>query len=495
MKCPRCNKDVMDNYRYCPHCGQSAVMAAQAAAAAPPPAPKSGRGRKKASETGRLAQETPLAPPGAVAENGNTPSENASTELEGLTPAAALAAAAEGGNEKETIRTLLSQANLYRLRGLWAGAIDRCVAVLRVQPDNQLAHSLLGDVYRDQGKIEEAIQWYRMAIELKPNASDEEKLKLLERERARQLRAAEGQKGRDAAKVKPNPAISETTGVATGTVPLLGVSPRRWMRGITITGLAFLALVLLALIVFQSGRHPEATASRGPIDTIPAIQQQPVQSLQPAPHQAPPASDGGDGHVASSVVLAGGGMPADRPGSTTTAPPSKEHASGKKNQKKGTDGLGLAPVTAVSPIQVDPSALSEEVTIFSAETDAGEINLQGGMRIVEVHVDPGRTLAAMVVLAPNSLSHEYKADPTATRAQLTRAIYRAAHAIFTSRGDVSKAKVIIQTEARDQNGNVNQLVTADVDRATALRSNADAESPARLQQNLLAVQWKDVGTP
>ena len=36
--------------------------------------------------------------------------------------------------------------------------------VLRSQPGNADAHSLLGDIYRDQGAIDDAIQWYRMAV-------------------------------------------------------------------------------------------------------------------------------------------------------------------------------------------------------------------------------------------------------------------------------------------------------------------------------------------
>jgi len=49
--------------------------------------------------------------------------------------------------------------------------------VLCAAPDNVAAHSLMGDVYFDQGRLDDAIQWYCMAIDLDPgNAADRLKL-------------------------------------------------------------------------------------------------------------------------------------------------------------------------------------------------------------------------------------------------------------------------------------------------------------------------------
>src|SRR5471030_2602137 len=77
----------------------------------------------------------------------------------------------------------LAQANLARMRGQWGEAVEACVRVLRGHPANADAHSLLGDIYRDQGARDDAIQWYRMAADLRPNGPDAEKLAKLERER------------------------------------------------------------------------------------------------------------------------------------------------------------------------------------------------------------------------------------------------------------------------------------------------------------------------
>jgi curved DNA-binding protein CbpA len=48
-------------------------------------------------------------------------------------------------------------------------AIQLLQAVLRADPKNALACSLLGDVYRSQGKVDEAIRYYSLAIQFNPN--------------------------------------------------------------------------------------------------------------------------------------------------------------------------------------------------------------------------------------------------------------------------------------------------------------------------------------
>src|SRR5436305_12264384 len=79
----------------------------------------------------------------------------------------------------------LTHANLARIRGQWSEAVELCVRVLRSDPGNSDAHSLLGDIYRDQGLIDDAIQWYRMAADIRPTGPDAAKLEKLERERDR----------------------------------------------------------------------------------------------------------------------------------------------------------------------------------------------------------------------------------------------------------------------------------------------------------------------
>lgn len=72
---------------------------------------------------------------------------------------------------------LLAQANLLRIRGSWQEAVDKCMEAMRLVPGNGAAQSLLGDIYENQGKIDEAIQWYRMALDTNPGSpADKQKL-------------------------------------------------------------------------------------------------------------------------------------------------------------------------------------------------------------------------------------------------------------------------------------------------------------------------------
>jgi len=68
------------------------------------------------------------------------------------------------------------------MRGQWAEASEECTRVLERAPGNATAHSLLGDLYLDQGRVEEARHWYQLAIEFNPQS---------EADRARLARAEE----------------------------------------------------------------------------------------------------------------------------------------------------------------------------------------------------------------------------------------------------------------------------------------------------------------
>lgn len=59
---------------------------------------------------------------------------------------------------------------------------------LCLSPDNVAAHSLMGDIYFDQGRLDDAIQWYCLAIDLAPdNSADKVKLARAVEERRRQI--------------------------------------------------------------------------------------------------------------------------------------------------------------------------------------------------------------------------------------------------------------------------------------------------------------------
>ena len=75
---------------------------------------------------------------------------------------------------------LLAQANLLRIRGKWDGAIALCMEAMERSPGNTAAQSLLGDIYENKGDIDDAIRWYRLALDSSPNSlSDRRKLEKL----------------------------------------------------------------------------------------------------------------------------------------------------------------------------------------------------------------------------------------------------------------------------------------------------------------------------
>jgi len=64
----------------------------------------------------------------------------------------------------------LVKADLFRLRRQWHLAEVECSEVLRRDPDNADAYSVMGDIYRDQSKLRDAIEWYRMALDRSPSS-------------------------------------------------------------------------------------------------------------------------------------------------------------------------------------------------------------------------------------------------------------------------------------------------------------------------------------
>ena len=82
----------------------------------------------------------------------------------------------EQDSEKDVF-LMLFQANVLRLRRQYDLAEAQCSEVLRREPENAEAHSILGDIARDGGDDQDAIQWYKMALDLNPgNATDRKKL-------------------------------------------------------------------------------------------------------------------------------------------------------------------------------------------------------------------------------------------------------------------------------------------------------------------------------
>ncbi len=67
---------------------------------------------------------------------------------------------------------LLSRAQLLKTRGQWEEAVAVCTDAVRRSPASPSPYSLLGDIYHAQNKTDDALHWYRMALERNPRLPD-----------------------------------------------------------------------------------------------------------------------------------------------------------------------------------------------------------------------------------------------------------------------------------------------------------------------------------
>ena len=100
---------------------------------------------------------------------------------------------ASEGSDQEVYREI-TQANLHRIRGDYKPAIEVCLSILKRFPNNGTAHTLLGDIYAEKGELEQAAQWFEMALDLRPESeNDRRKLEAVQRRQAEQEAASTAQ--------------------------------------------------------------------------------------------------------------------------------------------------------------------------------------------------------------------------------------------------------------------------------------------------------------
>ena len=74
------------------------------------------------------------------------------------------------GSDAE-INPELARANLLRMRGEYKQSEDVCLAILRRFPNNLSANTLLGDISAESGDLDQAVQWYELALDLQPDSA------------------------------------------------------------------------------------------------------------------------------------------------------------------------------------------------------------------------------------------------------------------------------------------------------------------------------------
>jgi len=148
------------------------------------------------------------------------------------------------------VYALLAQANLLRMRGHWEEAAQACMAALRLAPDSSSANSLLGDIYENQGRYDDAAQWYRMALDANPDSPAD----IVKLERLRQREAIQFGQGQtvNADAAKPIKLTPTAPSVRAG-LPRLVRDPEFALRCGAIA--AALALVLVVAFAYRAARH------------------------------------------------------------------------------------------------------------------------------------------------------------------------------------------------------------------------------------------------
>lgn len=73
------------------------------------------------------------------------------------------------GESDEAVYKEIAQANLFRMRHEFGRAEQECLSILRRYPNNVTANVLLGDICMDLKEFDRGVQWYELALDLKPD--------------------------------------------------------------------------------------------------------------------------------------------------------------------------------------------------------------------------------------------------------------------------------------------------------------------------------------
>lgn len=456
MVCSGCASSMSDDCRYCPQCGQPTLLTAPTESAAV----------QSESDSRSLREDR------GVALTRYIPSTSLTTSL------------------PESLQSALTQANLCRVRREWEAAIDYCVEVLRIQPGNQSAHALLGDIYRDQNKLDDAIQWYRMAVDLRPNPTDEAKLHRLEQERLRQLQGSDARFGGPGLAV----ALNADGSVKGGTVNLMGVSPRRWLTGLTLVSVTFATLMICVLVGMKYSRRSQTPASSGPSASLPVPRPSASSSPLPSPSFASAAGVPSLPDKVSALPSAGSGFAPDEGSLPNLSGPAKTSANSllpglSKESAPAPRDLPPAPVLAVKPLPAPPESKQEPAQeanprpVITRE-ERGSITLAEGMRLTKTHRAADGSVSLLIASPISSVA----ALNPGVRAAMVRNVYRAGRAFFAANANDARLSVYVQADTEGARGGPTLLI-AEVDRNAAFLHNPDIDPLERLEAGLLSLRY------
>lgn len=249
----------------------------------------------------------------------------------------------------------IARANLARMRGNEAEAERICLAILKRYPNNVSAHILLGDIYWDSARLEEAMQWYDLATSLAPENATL-KLKL---ERAREALQRQ----------------SETDAIARLEVPE-GRS-HIWV------GIALVTLILAfgGLTFWYGKMRAEASLRDSMLNTDPIDINGIVPPKSTIPDEEPP-----EGRPEETPPR----DPATPPSAPVMTPDEQRLLQAVKQMVGNAEGQVLslvwsAPVVVVNSVQAD-GWTKEDVTLFAALAAKAVLDGAADVSVVEVRL-------------------------------------------------------------------------------------------------------------
>jgi exonuclease VII small subunit len=402
-------------------------------------------------------------------------------------------AVASSPEEAQQIDRLLSQANLHRLRKEWEPATDLCIQVLKLAPTNATAHSLIADIYYEEGRLEEALRWYKMAMELRPSASEKAKLEKAEKEILKQSRSST-----KALRGNALPVHSDGS-VVGGTTLLAGkIKPQSWLRWTTGVSLAFLGITLIGLATYRMGQRSTAKSptSREMQSVPPATLGNTNSALPPSkpiygtgnlPQSPPPASTPSE---------AGTGFAPDRPTSGTTQPTpnniQKPQPNGSGIPAPGTDSSSLAPANVAKVVPNTPLFQPRLTAQNEEESSEDKTALPGEMWIAGINRSKGAEAAEVIIATPFNKLNEMNADQ---RRLLTRNVLRAGSRVFQADTTLNSLTLTVTTDPNTSAKNVQTLFTAQLDRSKLGKLDIASATKEQILEALNSYQWADDTPP
>jgi len=281
------------------------------------------------------------------------------------------------------IRTLLAEANLLRLRRQYDLATAKCVEVLRRYPNNAAAHSLLGDIYRDQGAYADALGWYRLAAQLDPSSTvDHEKIREIEARRgpAHEQNATPAPTWRLALRrLRARPPIGLLLGAVLGCILIAALIALSMERGATRASM--MGTLRVPRVIDPDGSpQPEQPSSV----TTRRTQAGPRAAAPPEPREP--------------AVYSAGKEPAPAPPSAAVNPTDKEQAL-RESVASAAEAEGL--MARVEYVTVEPRDGGATLSIVADDIVAGPDNrpivLQKCLRIAELALAKDDALTRLTI--------------------------------------------------------------------------------------------------